>query len=642
MKRYRVKKGETVLELKNHNLKYDVTHYGFQWTGEGRASYILFQKKILGKYVWLPQRFSWAKNKSHRVCGDKIISTYSGFRILGEKRRLKLVVTAHLIEAGQVKFSIEAFHEEGMNIKSIYFPQPFNGRHYESEKAYSVDPRRQGILLPDKHKVNRKAIFLMTKYWRSLNSGEAYMPVWGRVCGKQGYAAIADNAYDLSLFSSYGKKKAFLTSPNWYGQHGKVGYQRRMYYTFYQECDYVTIAKAYRKKLIDEKKFVTLEDKIKANPHVAKLIGTPVIHWRTLENKMPKSKGYVKGGENQVLHHSFDASAKLFKRFYAAGLTKAYVHLDGWGQRGYDNLHPDVLPPNPQAGGYEGLKALADTCRQQGYIFGLHDQYRDFYMDSPAYKEEQAVVNVNGKKPYCDEWDGGAHHLLCSCFAQEYVKKTYETLAQKGVDIQGVYLDVFSVQLGDECYHPNHPVTRRESIQYRGECFAWLRDRGLIVSSEEPGHQMIHALDLVHHGPYGVTPQEKGVAIGIPIPFFNLVYHECVFVPWLIEGTGGWGIPNGDAGKLHCILNGQSPYFNNSMKAETYNEAPEVMAEHIQSAMEVAAINAKVYNAEMVEHKFLDGSYRKQQAKYSNGYVITVDFEAGTYDVTREENRERI
>ncbi len=78
------------------------------------------------------------------------------------------------------------------------------------------------------------------------------------------------------------------------------------------------------------------------------------------------------------------------------------------------------------------------------------------------------------------------------------------------------------------------------------------------------------------------------------------------------------------------------------MKAETYNEAPEVMAEHIQSAMEVAAINAKVYNAEMVEHKFLDGSYRKQQAKYSNGYVITVDFEAGTYDVTREENRERI
>ena len=34
----------------------------------------------------------------------------------------------------------------------------------------------------------------------------------------------------------------------------------------------------------------------------------------------------------------------------AKGFANAYVHLDGWGLRGYDNLHPDILPPCPDAG----------------------------------------------------------------------------------------------------------------------------------------------------------------------------------------------------------------------------------------------------------------------------------------------------
>ena len=50
--------------------------------------------------------------------------------------------------------------------------------------------------------------------------------------------------------------------------------------------------------------------------------------------------------------------------------------------------------------------------------------------------------------------------------------------------------------------------------------------------------------------------------MGIPVPILSLVYHDCIMIPWLSKGTGGWGIPNGDSAKLHCILNAGMPYFD--------------------------------------------------------------------------------
>ena len=37
----------------------------------------------------------------------------------------------------------------------------------------------------------------------------------------------------------------------------------------------------------------------------------------------------------------------------------------------------------------------------------------------------------------------------------------------------------------------------------------------------------------------------------------------------------------------------------------------------------------------MIQHRFLDHSLRRQQAVYSDGTVITVDFERNTYSIRR-------
>ena len=43
------------------------------------------------------------------------------------------------------------------------------------------------------------------------------------------------------------------------------------------------------------------------------------------------------------------------------------------------------------------MKRLADTCRELGYLFSLHDQYRDYYLDAPSYDPQFAVHEEDEK-----------------------------------------------------------------------------------------------------------------------------------------------------------------------------------------------------------------------------------------------------
>ena len=61
------------------------------------------------------------------------------------------------------------------------------------------------------------------------------------------------------------------------------------------------------------------------------------------------------------------------RRLREKGVHRLYLHQDGWGQPGYDNQHPDYLPPCREMGGWEGMKSLADTLDACGYLFGIHD-----------------------------------------------------------------------------------------------------------------------------------------------------------------------------------------------------------------------------------------------------------------------------
>ena len=96
------------------------------------------------------------------------------------------------------------------------------------------------------------------------------------------------------------------------------------------------------------------------------------------------------------------------KELHELGVGKLYLHLDGWAEPGYDNKHPDYTPACEEAGGRKDMKELADTMQKQGDLFGIHDQYRDYYFAAESFDEDYACRLTDGTIPTHKRWVGRA------------------------------------------------------------------------------------------------------------------------------------------------------------------------------------------------------------------------------------------
>lgn len=626
---------------------YEVIYKGFSWVGDGRAPYVIIRKKVGGKYISTYRTLYSATRRNFEYCDNKIVTRLSGYVAFGKKLDFTLVLTAEITGEDTVEFSLRAENETGFDIQAVYFPAPFNAKK-KGKNSYHIDAMRQGFLLPDGYKENFLSTFGFANYLRKINTGDCYMPFWGRVCDGHAFTAIVDTPYDACMFSAFGRHGAFVNSVHWMSSLGKLSYERKIKFIFHETGDYNTVAKDYRKYLIEENQFVSIDDKIKANKNIKKLVGCSVLHHKIYSKINEKSKFYDKNGTNEVLYATFYERAEQMMKLKSAGLDKLYIHTDGWGKDGYDNNHPYILPPCKAAGGWDGLREFARVSRELGYIFALHDQYRDFYYSSPVFDMNKAVTKIDGSHPYCSIWDGGEHTFLCASQALDFVKKTYSELEERGIDVQGAYLDVFSVMNGDECFHPGHKITREESIKHRASCFDYLNEKGFIMSSEEPAMQLLNHIALVHHGPFTLRPQENGKAVGIPVPLGNLVFHDCIMVPW--NWFNNWGIPKGVNGDLYCALCAGMPYINpfgtgiekigtDNRTADTELLDDNGLKKEIERVRPLAELQAKLYNKEMVKHEFL-GCYEKQKATYSDGTAVTINLKENAYEIKENENAE--
>jgi len=132
-------------------------------------------------------------------------------------------------------------------------------------------------------------------------------------------------------------------------------------------------------------------------------------------------------------------------------------------------------------------------------------------------------------------------------------------------------------------------------------------------------------LDTVSHAPYSLSPSLwNGIGNGIPVPLFNLVYHDAVLVHWnsFQASLGSWGIPNNDRYSTHAALNANPAYLS--------IDAGE---EEIAECTALCELSRSLAFERMIRHEFLSGNFRRQRATYSDGTAIEVDFDADTYRV---------
>ena len=641
------------LQFDKENLRYSILAGKTAWETEENFS-PFFRVKACEKPIY----FKEAKEQKHELVksgvGEGIRSSYSGFSlpnfynenrhghtlssdkdnlssdkdktVSGEEKKNEFSFETFVwveYSTKQVYFEWIPLTEAPLNcVEQVLFPGPFSFKK-ESKDWYTIIPKEQGILIPNTWDVR----FKQDGFNGRFGTASAYLPIFAQVKDGEGYLAESLTPWNMGYEAVHeaGANEStvqFRIEPSL----GQMEYRRIMRYIFFSDCDYNSILKCYRELAREEGKLKTLKEKEVSTPSVKKLIGASFVHKGIKTCVQSDSEFFDKDApdkNNRLV--PFKKRTEEMKAFKADGVEKLYLHLDGWGDAGYDNKHPDVGPACAEAGGWEGMRELSKTMEELGYLFGIHDQYRDFYKKAESYDDDFACKSADGSIYTHARWAGGPQAYLCTSQAPYYVRRNFERLLKEGVHLDGAYLDVFTCNEGDECANPRHTMRRRDSYEYRNACFRYLLSKNILPSSEE--------VVFCHYAPYDFMLREPGSPkYGIPIPMFNLVYHDCLIIPWMMEK-----LPEEDY-MLYALLNGGAPYLVRDPAYMGIDGAFTLEEEmpwktHLERVRLVSDFHEKVGEAELVRHEILDEKGYRQRSDFANGYSVEVDLKEGTYRI---------
>jgi hypothetical protein len=457
------------------------------------------------------------------------------------------------------------------------------------------------------------------------------MSWWGFQKGKSAMMVICETPDDAAYQFEHPAGGPTVIGSRWLASLGALRYPRTCRMCFFEDGNYVTLAKRYRRYVQETGLFVSLKEKIARTPILAGLIGTPHSRVSILRNLKPESDRYDK--ENPTNNYSlttFDQRAKQMRDLKARGIERTLVYISGWPHLGYDRQHPDPLPPPEAAGGWEGMKRLADTCRELGYPFIFHDQYRDYYADAPSFdpqfakhEEDDSLPpksfpgsrfgdSKEGRIPFMSHWDGGKQTYLNARFQPGHLRKNYQLFFDHGIRPQGIYIDVIGYVPPDEDFNPEHPTTRADAMRGQIDMLNWSRHNLGFTATEAGSDWVVPYVDCVN--------QSGSVGKCVPLPLYQLVYHDAVLI------TYGGGRTGGAKNLLLGILCGGVPELPVSATDETT----------LALIKKMSALHKRVALLEMTNHEFLDKERRKERTTFADGTTVTVDWEVNTVEVQPE------
>ncbi len=491
--------------------------------------------------------------------------------------------------------------------------------------AYATFPFGQGSIIP----ADYGAIFHHREGY-----AEAVAHWLGGYTGRTGYCGIAETPHDLYQAVDHRPNQPASVFFHWIGSLGELRYARRARYRFQEGLDYVRQAKLYRQHCKDIGWFRSMAEKASENPNVKRLVGAPIVcvpicHRRetTLEYRATKftdAAGYV----------------EAFRK--ASGIASAVVHVDGWGLWGYDAMHPDALPPNRECGGAAGLAEMARRVKAAGYLFGLHDQYIDYYFHAPSFNEKCSIVLEDGSPVRINRWCGGGCGHLCYTQIPEYVRRNYFQGVHRSYPINhnspsiwqiaaptASYLDCFC-RGGVECWSAEHPMTRTEGRQIHNEVFQLVRNGAegqmVVLSVEHPRDYSLPYLDFgwgIGHLSTDVPNVEGAMetrTVGTAVPLWHLAFHDALCLP-----SGG--------DLLEALLYGQAPYF--------WLRGQPVAPAEIARKKVLLRLHEDAGFAEMTGHELLSADGAAQKCTYEGGLEVEIDKKAGTYRISGGKARTR-
>ena len=374
---------------------------------------------------------------------------------------------------------------------------------------------------------------------------------------------------------------------------------------------YNELAKWYRSTLIREGKFVSIQEKIARNPEVEKLVGT--ICWKynmysqkTLPPGVTRDYSYYAPSADVAAVENYPNNWSAYDFFDAAkkaGFDRVAVYNTGWNFMGYDSGYPTRLPPNPERGTPEEFTAAAEYARSlsDGFIYSIHDNYRDCYPNCPEEYRHDLQRTPEGEISKGGIWRGGRALLLCTKQSMFYAKRDVPQIIRM-LGRGSLYTDVLGTVALEECWDPAHPQSRRDDLRSRRELLQYLLDQfGSVATESAPTEALA---DIVTMGAFcsfvHPFPLPASAESSVSVPFWQLVFHDSVL------GTTNCHRIKVEDYKPMLALYGLMPQ---SLDADTLK-----LSKELRSA----------YKAEMLRHQFLTPVKNVYQA------VARTDFSDGT------------
>ena len=435
------------------------------------------------------------------------------------------------------------------------------------------------------------------------------MAFWGVTDDRQGYCAIIETPDDAAI--RLRRLDGLLAiGPEWDPQKGRFGYGRRLRYVFFDQGGYVAIAKRYREYARQTGRLKTLAEKRQENPKVDLLVGAVNV-WNWDSDPVDVVQEMQAAGIQHILWSRGGAPEALRSLNRLNVLTSRY------------DIYQDVMNPDnfPSLGGVHSSWPTAawpkDIIRK-------------------ANGDWQRGWAVKGK---AGQWfDCG---VLCDSRALDYARKRIpEELATHPYECR--FIDTTTASPWNECYHPDHPMTRTESRQWKMKLLQYISSDCKLVTGSETGHDA--AVPFVDYfegmlslGPYRVpdagrdmqrileqVPErvakfQMGQAFRLPL--WELVYHDCVVAQWY------WGDYNNklpslwEKRDLFNALYGTPPMF--MFDRNLWRSQKERFA---QSYRNTCPYVRAVGYAEMTDHRALTADRNVQQTTFANGITIIVNF----------------
>lgn len=292
-----------------------------------------------------------------------------------------------------------------------------------------------------------------------------------------------------------------------------------------EKPDFAAVARAYRRYQLERRACLPLRERGVRYPAAAEAALGPMVRlrlaWKPVPSPVPEQTP-----ENEPPLHvaiTFERVCDIIESFHRHGIRHAEFDLVGWNRSGHDGRWPDWAPVEPALGGEAGLHKVIELARSYGYLISLHSNSMDSYSIASRLSPDDLLRDRDGNPVDGGNWGGGRCRRLCPEAAYRFAEADFAEFSRW--NLYGThYIDVLSILRPEACFHPAHPLNRREAGEWRGRTLRLARESCGASGSEGAWDFCIGDLDYVLYAvftPEMALPQFCDEAL----PLWHLVYH---------------------------------------------------------------------------------------------------------------------